>query len=96
VAGSGVGVGSGVNVGVDSGVGSGVAGVGSGVAGVADIGSDVGLDIGSDVGVGGVGMESNVVKATFSASVRDAQTFRRSPGPLEQASRRMTWISLAN
>ena len=93
--GAGVGVGSGV----DSGVGSGVAGVGSGVAGVADIGSDVGLDIGSDVGmggVGGVGMESNVVKATFSASVRDAQTFRRSPGSLEQASRRMTWISLAN
>ena len=93
-----MGVGSGVNVGVDSGVGSGVAGV----AGVADIGSDVGLDIGSDVGMGGVGgmggvsMESNVVKATFSASVRDAQTFRRSPGPLEQASRRMTWISLAN
>jgi hypothetical protein len=47
-------------------------------------------------GVGGVGMESNVVKAIFSASVSASQTFCRSPGPLEQASRRMTWISIAN
>ena len=77
------GVGAGAGAGVD--IASGVANIGSGVVGVvgvADIGSDVGSDIGSDVAVGDVGdvggVESNVVKAIFSASVSASQTLRRS------------------
>lgn len=57
-----------------------IGGVGSVIGSDVGMGSGMGSGVGSGVssGVGsGVGV-SNPVKATFSASVRDAQTFRRS------------------